>query len=158
MAVKAAAAPLPRAICELEICEGLGAGTGGSPNQRNPNTLNSGFCALPAPVASTSIKGIVRHEWGSSCRIAASPTGKSGRIAGHRSVRGGRHPSESEKQWAEKTLAPTLEKAPEKPIGAATGINLDEHGHARYTTIPACRFAASTRPPIFLPTGSTKTT
>ena len=47
----------------------------------------------------------------------------------------GRHPSGSEKQWAEKTLAPTLEKAPEKPIGAPTGVNLDEHGHARYTTI-----------------------
>ena len=47
----------------------------------------------------------------------------------------GRHPSESEKQWAEKTLAPTLEKGPEKPIGAPTGVNLDEHGHARYTTI-----------------------
>jgi len=47
----------------------------------------------------------------------------------------GRHPSESEKQWAEKTLAPTLEKAPEKPIGAPTGINVDEHGNARYTTI-----------------------
>ena len=47
----------------------------------------------------------------------------------------GRHPSESEKVWAEKTLAPTLEKAPEKPIGAATGVNLDEHGQARYTTL-----------------------
>src|SRR5271166_6072888 len=47
----------------------------------------------------------------------------------------GRQPSESEKQWAEKTLAPTLEKAPEKPIGAATGVNLDEQGHARYSTI-----------------------
>ena len=47
----------------------------------------------------------------------------------------GRHPSESEKQWAEKTLAPTLEKSPERPIGAPTGINLDEHGHARFTTI-----------------------
>src|ERR1700751_3814607 len=46
-----------------------------------------------------------------------------------------RHPSESEKQWAEKVLAPTLEKAPEKPIGAPTGTNLDENGHARYTTI-----------------------
>ena len=40
----------------------------------------------------------------------------------------GRHPAESEKDWAEKTLLPTLEKSPEKPIGAATGINLDEHG------------------------------
>src|ERR1700740_1402354 len=47
----------------------------------------------------------------------------------------GRHPSETEKQWAEKTLAPTLEKAPERPIGAPTGTNLDEHGHARFTTI-----------------------
>ena len=47
----------------------------------------------------------------------------------------GRHPSESEKQWAEKTLAPTLEKNPEKPIGAPTGVNLDDHGHARFTTI-----------------------
>ena len=46
-----------------------------------------------------------------------------------------RHPSESEKQWAEKTLLPSLEKAPEKPIGAVSGVNLDEHGHARYTTV-----------------------
>jgi methylmalonyl-CoA mutase, N-terminal domain len=47
----------------------------------------------------------------------------------------GRHPSASEKQWAEKTLAPALEKGPEKPIGAASGVNLDENGHARFTTI-----------------------
>ena len=47
----------------------------------------------------------------------------------------GRQPSPQEKNWAEKTLAPTLEKAPEKPIGAATGTNLDEHGHARFSTI-----------------------
>ena len=47
----------------------------------------------------------------------------------------GRRPSESEKQWAEKTLAPTLEKAPERPIGAPTGVNRNESGHARYTTI-----------------------
>src|ERR1700675_1030926 len=47
----------------------------------------------------------------------------------------GRHPSEAEKRWAEKTLAPTLDKAPERPIGASTGTNVDEHGHARYTTI-----------------------
>src|SRR5439155_26717527 len=45
------------------------------------------------------------------------------------------HPSASEKQWAEKTLAPALEKGPEKPIGSATGVNLDEHGHARFSTI-----------------------
>ncbi|HET8666875.1 MAG TPA: methylmalonyl-CoA mutase family protein, partial [Terriglobales bacterium] len=47
----------------------------------------------------------------------------------------GRKPSASEKQWAESTLAKTLEKAPERPIGAATGTNLDMHGNARYTTI-----------------------
>jgi len=47
----------------------------------------------------------------------------------------GREPSSSEKAWAEKTLAPSLEKAPEKPIGAASGVNLDEHSHARFTTI-----------------------
>ena len=47
----------------------------------------------------------------------------------------GRHPSAAEKDWAEKTLAPTLEKTPEKPIGAPTGTNLDEHGSARFTTI-----------------------
>jgi methylmalonyl-CoA mutase N-terminal domain/subunit len=47
----------------------------------------------------------------------------------------GRHPSPSEKAWAEQTLGPTLDKAPEKPIGAPTGVNLDEHGHARFTTI-----------------------
>src|SRR5256886_17633434 len=47
----------------------------------------------------------------------------------------GRHPSASEKDWAEKPLPPTLEKNPEKPIGAPTGTNLDEHGNARFTTI-----------------------
>src|SRR5437762_3029030 len=47
----------------------------------------------------------------------------------------GRHPSDSEKAWAENILAPTLEKSPEKPIGAPSGVNLDEHGHARFTTI-----------------------
>jgi methylmalonyl-CoA mutase N-terminal domain/subunit len=47
----------------------------------------------------------------------------------------GRHPSESEKQWAETTLAKTLEKSPERPIGTPTGINVDESGQARFTTI-----------------------
>ncbi len=46
-----------------------------------------------------------------------------------------RHPSDPEKRWAEKTLLPALEKAAEKPIGAPTGTNLDEHGRARFTTI-----------------------
>jgi methylmalonyl-CoA mutase N-terminal domain/subunit len=47
----------------------------------------------------------------------------------------GRRPSVAEKAWAENTLAPTLEKTPEKPIGAPTGVNVDEHGRARFTTI-----------------------
>ncbi len=47
----------------------------------------------------------------------------------------GRHPSQSEKQWAEKTLGPALEKNPEKPIGAPTGTNLDASGNARFSTI-----------------------
>src|SRR5258708_21146661 len=47
----------------------------------------------------------------------------------------GRNPSESERNWAEKTLAPDLEKGPERPIGTASGVNLDEDGHARFTTI-----------------------
>src|SRR5262249_58090933 len=47
----------------------------------------------------------------------------------------GRHPAESEKQWAENTLVPTLEKAPEKAIGSASGVNVDENGQARFTTI-----------------------
>ena len=46
-----------------------------------------------------------------------------------------RNPSQAEAGWAEKTLAPTLDKAPERPIGAPSGVNLDEHGRARFTTI-----------------------
>jgi methylmalonyl-CoA mutase, N-terminal domain len=46
-----------------------------------------------------------------------------------------RHPSQSEKRWAERTLLLSLEKSPEKPIGAATDSNLDENGRARFTTI-----------------------
>ncbi len=46
-----------------------------------------------------------------------------------------RTPSEAEKNWAEKTLAPTIEKSPERPIGSPTGTNLDENGNARFTTI-----------------------
>jgi len=47
----------------------------------------------------------------------------------------GRHPAAGEKTWAEKTLAPALEKGPERPIGTASGVNLDDAGHARFTTI-----------------------
>ena len=47
----------------------------------------------------------------------------------------GRQPAAAEKNWAEKTLAPTLDKAPEKPIGAPTGTNVDERGQARFSTI-----------------------
>src|ERR1700677_2697360 len=47
----------------------------------------------------------------------------------------GRHHPDSEKERAEKTMAHPLDKASEKPIGAPTGTNLDEHGHARFSTI-----------------------
>jgi len=47
----------------------------------------------------------------------------------------GRHPSAEELRWAEQTLAPALAKAPEQPIGAATGVNRDEDGKARFTTV-----------------------
>ena len=47
----------------------------------------------------------------------------------------GRRPSDSEKQWAEKTLAPALEKGGERPIGKPTGVNRDEAGNARFTTV-----------------------
>jgi methylmalonyl-CoA mutase N-terminal domain/subunit len=50
-------------------------------------------------------------------------------------IASGRRPSVAELEWAEKTLAPALEKSPEKPIGAAVGGNLDEHGNARFTTL-----------------------
>jgi methylmalonyl-CoA mutase N-terminal domain/subunit len=46
-----------------------------------------------------------------------------------------RHPTDTEKLWAEKILLPTIEKSPEKPIGAPTGTNLDENGRARFTSI-----------------------
>jgi methylmalonyl-CoA mutase N-terminal domain/subunit len=46
-----------------------------------------------------------------------------------------RDPSDGEKHWAETTLLSALEKNPEKPIGAPTGVNLDEHGRAHFTTI-----------------------
>ena len=59
-------------------------------------------------------------------RVSASPISD---------VTENRHPSDCEKKWGEKTLLPALEKLSEKPIGAATGINLDESGHARFTTI-----------------------
>jgi methylmalonyl-CoA mutase, N-terminal domain len=47
----------------------------------------------------------------------------------------GRNPSADERRWAERTLAPALAKNPEQPIGAATGVNRDEAGHARFTTV-----------------------
>ncbi len=46
-----------------------------------------------------------------------------------------RCPSPEEMRWAEETLGPALEKAPERPIGSASGVNVDEHGNARFTTV-----------------------
>ncbi len=39
------------------------------------------------------------------------------------------------REWEQRTLSPALAHAPEKPLGAATGINRDEEGRARFTTI-----------------------
>src|SRR3974377_1548876 len=67
---------------------------------------------------------------------SSKPTGKSvaeSPLAELREDR--RHPSASEQQWAEHPRAPTRDKPPEKPIGPPTGVNLDEHGNARFTTI-----------------------
>jgi methylmalonyl-CoA mutase N-terminal domain/subunit len=47
----------------------------------------------------------------------------------------GRHPSSEEQRWAEETLQPALEKGPEQPIGAPTGVNRDDSGDARFTTV-----------------------
>jgi len=46
-----------------------------------------------------------------------------------------RHPSAAERRWAEQTLGPALAKSPERPIGAPSGINRDEGGNARFTTV-----------------------
>ena len=50
-------------------------------------------------------------------------------------VQQGRHPAEAELHWAQTTLTNALDRQPEKPIGAASGTNLDEQGAARFTTI-----------------------
>jgi methylmalonyl-CoA mutase N-terminal domain/subunit len=46
-----------------------------------------------------------------------------------------RHPSSAEREWTQGVLEPALAKAPERPIGARSGINLDAEGNARFTTI-----------------------
>ncbi|MBV8632693.1 MAG: methylmalonyl-CoA mutase family protein [Silvibacterium sp.] len=46
-----------------------------------------------------------------------------------------RHSSMQEQCWERDTLHPALEKSPERPIGKASGINLDETGKARFTTV-----------------------
>src|ERR1700756_3695373 len=46
-----------------------------------------------------------------------------------------RHPSTEEQRWQKEPLAPALAKSPERPIGKASGVNLDENGQARFTTV-----------------------
>jgi methylmalonyl-CoA mutase, N-terminal domain len=53
----------------------------------------------------------------------------------HSDLTTGRHPSAAEHRWAEKILAPALAKNPEHPIGEPPGINRDESGNARFTTV-----------------------
>lgn len=47
----------------------------------------------------------------------------------------GRRPSSAEQAWIADTLDPTLERAAERPIGSASGINLDANGDAHFTTV-----------------------
>ena len=46
-----------------------------------------------------------------------------------------RHPSPAERDWTQNVLEPALAKAPERPIGARSGVNVDPEGNARFTTI-----------------------
>jgi methylmalonyl-CoA mutase N-terminal domain/subunit len=46
-----------------------------------------------------------------------------------------REPSTAERDWTQGVLEPALAKAPERPIGARSGINVDAEGNARFTTI-----------------------
>jgi methylmalonyl-CoA mutase, N-terminal domain len=46
-----------------------------------------------------------------------------------------RRPSAREEAWTASTLAAALKKNPEQPIGAPGGINRDENGQARFTTV-----------------------
>ena len=46
-----------------------------------------------------------------------------------------REPSAAERDWTRSVLEPALAKAPERPIGARSGVNLDPEGNARFTTI-----------------------
>jgi methylmalonyl-CoA mutase N-terminal domain/subunit len=50
-------------------------------------------------------------------------------------LKDGRRPTDNERRWAETTLANTLARQPERPIGAPTGTNLNPDGSARYSTI-----------------------
>jgi methylmalonyl-CoA mutase, N-terminal domain len=46
-----------------------------------------------------------------------------------------REPSAAERDWTQEVLEPALAKAPERPIGARSGINVDADGNACFTTI-----------------------
>jgi methylmalonyl-CoA mutase, N-terminal domain len=46
-----------------------------------------------------------------------------------------REPSTAERDWTQGVLEPALAKAPERPIGARSGINVDADDNARFTTI-----------------------
>ena len=46
-----------------------------------------------------------------------------------------RHPSAAERDWTQGVLDPALAKAPERPIGARSGVNIDADGNARFTTV-----------------------
>src|SRR6516165_8346174 len=91
-------------------------------------------CALWGPALPTNSK---RHRRRRDLRIIGgrmADTEKLGKLVPE--VNGeDRHPTESERRWAETTLANALARQPERPIGAPTGTNIDANGNARFSTI-----------------------
>jgi methylmalonyl-CoA mutase N-terminal domain/subunit len=57
------------------------------------------------------------------------------RDAMHQDLTSNRHPSAEETRWAQEMLEPALAKSPEQAVGAPTGVNRDEAGNARFSTI-----------------------
>jgi methylmalonyl-CoA mutase, N-terminal domain len=71
---------------------------------------------------------------GAGAARAAEDSGSGGERA-KSAADAGRRPSARERRWEETTLAAALKRQPERPMGTATGTNLEENGAARFTTI-----------------------
>ena len=69
------------------------------------------------------------------------------------------HSRPAAEEWTANTLQPALAKFPERPIGAASGLNLDPQGRARFTTIsgqPVERLYSETDLPADWSSGQSK--